>query len=204
MKTNLIRLTVSIVAAFLFVFILLYYPQTISEPSAADVPKQIVKVSVKYAPATPAASSTEITEVKEETDNTEEIIAEPAPEPVAEPEVGSKNFEETDDTESFIGGYLDIDSVSEKITLPEIDLNKVYSKIVYPASLRRKNIEASIHLRVYVDKNGNITLQFPDGTHSAFISSIEKAFKGIKAKPAVYNDKATDVTFTIPIIFELK
>ncbi len=184
MKNNLIRISASVIAAFLFILALLYHPDNVAEPLKADVPKQTVKVSVKFKPAIVSAVSAP---PEETTSEIYEEIIEPGPE-----------------TETFTGSYLEVDSVSENLTLPEIDFKKVYSRIVYPASLRRKNIETSIALKVYVDKDGNISLQFPNGTNSAFISSIEKAFKGIKAKPAIYNGNPADVTFIIPIIFELQ
>lgn len=112
-------------------------------------------------------------------------------------------FSDMQTDETYIGSYLNADSANDDLVFPEIDLDKVYSGIIYPVALKRKNIESSFTVRVFVNKEGLISLSFPEGVNSSFIKSIEKAFDGIKATPAVFKGNPTDVTFTIPFEFSL-
>ncbi len=190
MKTNLIRFICIFIAATLFSFFLLSTPRT--EESIKNIEKTTVKVPLFIISKSQetVVATTETDEYK--TTETAEQIPSELPE------------NEQTQTESYINNYLDTDSVSEELTLPVIDFKTVYSKIVYPAALRRKNIEASFKVRVFADTHGNISLSFPEGTESAFVKSIEKAFRGIKATPAMYKGKPADVTFTIPVVFQLR
>lgn len=114
--------------------------------------------------------------------------------------------EQTADTKAlqYIDTYIDLDtSENSDLVRPVIDMKKIYSRIVYPSSMRRKNIETSFQVRVFIDKLGNVTITIPPNVDSSFRQAVQNAFKKIKAQPATLNDKPIDVSFTIPIQFSL-
>lgn len=186
MTEKIIRTAVVIVASIFFLFVMLFTPKTTVTSYTPTAPKLKAAVSVQ------PRKHEQVQYLQEEWTISEQPQTE-------QPE----NTVEQEEVQTYIGTYLDVDSSNDDLIFPEIDLQKIYSRIIYPAALKRKNIESSFLVRVFVNKEGNIDLAFPEGINSAFIKAIEKAFSGISAKPAYYKDKPTDVTFTIPFEFSL-
>ena len=188
---KIIRTFTVLVSAFIFLFVLFFIPasENVSKTITDTTPAApVLKVAVSVQPR----KHEQVQYLQEEWTVSEQPQTE-------QPE----NTVEQEEVQTYIGTYLDADSSNEDLVFPEIDLQKVYSRVIYPAALKRKNIEASFTVRVFVNKNGTIKLSFPEGINSAFVKAIEKAFSGISAKPAYYKSKPTDVTFTIPFEFTL-
>ena len=74
----------------------------------------------------------------------------------------------------------------------ELDLN-----VVYPPSMRKRNIEAFFEVKVHVNKEGYYELEFPSHVQQAFINAIEKAFKGKRSK-------LRNADYILPVEFCLK
>ena len=119
-------------------------------------------------------------------------------------EIKNEQTEEHLQQEEYIDSYLNLDNADNgNITAPVIDYQKVYAKMLYPASMKRKNAEAFFQVRIFVNRNGNLSVSVPDNIERAFADSVTKAFKNITVQPALLDGKPIDVTFTIPIQFVL-
>lgn len=68
--------------------------------------------------------------------------------------------------------------------------------IVYPASMRKRNIENSFTVRVKVDGSGRYELIFPDDVQKPFVKAVKDAFAGKTSKEC-------NIEFDLPVEFKL-
>ena len=100
--------------------------------------------------------------------------------------------------------YLPQNMITRRPELPE---NRIIRNIVYPAIARRANIEGSVYLELFIDRQGNIQRisilrETPSGR--GFGEAAVNAFKGIIAKPAEVNGESVAVRYRYNISFTLK
>jgi len=91
--------------------------------------------------------------------------------------------------------------------LPELPENRILRNIVYPPIARRSNIEGSVYLELFIDRQGNIRQikilrENPAGR--GFGEAAVNAFNGIKGKPAELNSEPVAVRYRYSINFTLK
>lgn len=78
-------------------------------------------------------------------------------------------------------------------------------KLQYPAMARRRNIEGTVLVEVYVSDTGNIdNVQVLDDPGNGFGEAVREAFRHAKASPATRGGKAIAVVQRIPIRFSLR
>lgn len=201
MKQNIVRISFVSLVAVLFLTVMFYPQPKPMQISVSQKPSLKVKTKVVQ-----KKESTKIKTQIAEASEPEEQIEPKEPIKQTKPQIQEENQQEpiqTDIVQQF-DQCFDLDSTSETITAPIIDLKTVYSKIVYPISMKKKNIQARFDIRVYVSKNGDVSINIPKSVQTAFSDVVSKAFSGIRAVPAQYKGKNVDVTFSIPMTFELK
>lgn len=188
-KVDFIRFFNVLLCGFLFVFIMMYRPckyvlitDSFSEKTIENQLENTIEKKVYRIPV---------------------VIRHEHSETVAEiPVVIPEEKESISDIPS-IPFDLD-DGIPSDIVPPDFDIKQVYSKIVYPHGMKKKNIEASFSVRVFVFSDGSIEFVFPDGVQTDFVIAVKQAFKGIQISPAAINGKPVDVVFSIPFSFVLK
>lgn len=78
-------------------------------------------------------------------------------------------------------------------------------KLQYPAMARRRNIEGTVLVAVYVAETGNIDkVELLEDPGHGFGDAVIEAFKRAKASPATRGGKAIAVVQRIPIKFSLR
>jgi len=87
--------------------------------------------------------------------------------------------------------------------MPEV---KTKIKPVYPAALRKDEIEGEVLLKVSIDRSGNILkIAVVSSDHDLFTEAAVAAVKGWRFSPAVLADGTpTDVVIEVPVIFQLE
>ena len=100
--------------------------------------------------------------------------------------------------EVMIGGYHVLDGN----TVPPVYRNV---KLSYPSMAKRRNIEGSAEIEVYVSERGKIDkVVLVHASREEFGEAALKAFKKAKAEPATKDGKAIAVVQRIPVRFSLK
>lgn len=78
-------------------------------------------------------------------------------------------------------------------------------KLQYPAMARRRNIEGTVLVEVYVSDTGNIDkVELLEDPGHGFGEAVREAFKHAKASPAMRGNKTIAVVQRIPIKFSLR
>ncbi|AEF81461.1 energy transducer TonB [Leadbettera azotonutricia] len=100
--------------------------------------------------------------------------------------------------------YLPMNKVSR---LPEFPEDQIKRAIVYPPIALRSNIEGTVYLELFVDRQGvirqiSILRETPEGR--GFGEAAVNAFKGIQGKPAESNGQIVAVRYRYPIRFTIR
>lgn len=120
--------------------------------------------------------------------------------------VESERVEYLHDSSDIVykGDFIDLNKSSTKnLVMPVIDFKTIYNRIVYPPAMKKKNVQLTVFLTVYVDKSGKITLEFPQDTPKDFENSICRAFEKVIVESAKLDGQNVPCCFVLPIKFEL-
>ena len=145
--------------------------------------------------------------------------------PPLEQELIAENLVETDETPppSMIGGrvspdivgvrggtgsgqinYLPQRLVSKVPVLPEDEIRRA---TIYPPIAQRSNIEGSVYLELFVDRQGNVRevgIIRENPPNRGFGQAAVNAFKGIRGIPAEANGEPVAVRYRYNVSFKLK
>lgn len=161
----------------------------IQEPEVPEVMEPAPSVSEETAPA---VEDNPVTVSEEEASSVEAESV-----PVKSSGISSADASSGTD-EVMIGGYHVLDGN----TVPPVYRNV---KLSYPSMAKRRNIEGSAEIEVYVSERGKIDkVVLVHASREEFGEAALKAFKKAKAEPATKDGKAIAVVQRIPVRFSLK
>jgi protein TonB len=155
----------------------------------------------------------ERSDVMKITDIREEIPKPPpAPSLSASTEIIAEVMIESDDIVSgdYSGGgediinFLPMHLVSH---LPRFSEEELKRRVVYPPIAQRSEIEGTVYLEVFVDREGfvrSVTILKEDPSGRGFGEAAQKAFIGLKGSPALANGEEVAVRYRYPVRFTLR
>ena len=91
--------------------------------------------------------------------------------------------------------------------LPSFPEDQIIRNTIYPPIAQRSNIEGSVFLELFIDRQGNIRevrILRETPTGRGFGEAAVNAFKGIRAKPAEANGETVAVRYRYNISFTLR
>ncbi len=99
--------------------------------------------------------------------------------------------------------YLPMNKISK---LPELPVDEIKAKIIYPPLANKQGIEGIVYLELFIDNTGLIRkIEVLKDPGYGFAEAAVKAFEGIKrCKPAEANGIPVAVRYRYPIRFTLK
>lgn len=104
-----------------------------------------------------------------------------------------------------IGKIITYSEKKEFFIEPNVKIKSIASCITYPENLRRKNCEAKVLLKCYVNNQGEIEKIMYDSEHyEGFLKEAIKCVLSNKVEPGMISDIPTDFWVTIPISFRLR
>ena len=131
--------------------------------------------------------------------NTQESIAETMIETEVEPPSFVAYAPQTEQIQ-----YLRQHEISIVPVLPE---DEILRKMIYPPIAQRSNIEGTVFLELFIDRQGNVRdarILRENPPDRGFGEAAVNAFKGIKGKPAQANGVPVAVRYRYNLRFELK
>ena len=100
--------------------------------------------------------------------------------------------------------FLPMHLVSE---LPRFSEDELKRRVVYPPIAQRSEIEGTVYLEVFVDREGfvrSVTILKEDPPGRGFGEAAQKAFLGLKGSPALANGQEVAVRYRYPVRFTLR
>ena len=91
--------------------------------------------------------------------------------------------------------------------LPVFPEDEIRRAVVYPPIAQRSNIEGTVYLELFIDRQGNVRdvrILREDPLNRGFGEAAVNAFRGIKAKPAEANGEPVAVRYRYALSFTLK
>jgi len=92
----------------------------------------------------------------------------------------------------------------DKTPFPIGGVKEIAKNVKYPESAKKDGVQGKVFVKVFVDKNGNVTNTIILTSLNADCDkAAETAIKKIKFEPAQMDGKNVDAEVTIPIMFKL-
>ena len=91
--------------------------------------------------------------------------------------------------------------------LPSFSEEELKRRVIYPAIARRSEIEGTVYLEIFVDREGavrSVTILKEDPPGRGFGEAAQKAFIGLKGSPALANGEEVAVRYRYPVRFTLR
>jgi protein TonB len=91
--------------------------------------------------------------------------------------------------------------------LPRFSEEELKRRVVYPPIAQRSEIEGTVYLEVFVDREGfvrSVTILKEDPSGRGFGEAAQKAFIGLKGSPALANGEEVAVRYRYPVRFTLR
>ena len=91
--------------------------------------------------------------------------------------------------------------------LPRFSEDELKKRVVYPPIAQRSEIEGTVYLEVFVDREGtvrNVTILKEDPPGRGFGEAAVRAFLGFKGSPALANGREVAVRYRYPVRFTLR
>ena len=91
--------------------------------------------------------------------------------------------------------------------LPVFSEDELRRRIIYPPIAQRSEIEGTVYLEVFVDREGtvrNVTVLREDPPDRGFGEAAARAFFGLKGSPALANGQEVAARYRYPVRFTLR
>lgn len=93
----------------------------------------------------------------------------------------------------------------EEMPEPVGGIGAIQEKIVYPELAKRAGVQGKVHIKAFVDENGNVTkTELIKGIGAGCDEEAMKAVKATKFKPGKQRMKPVKVQVTVPVVFRLQ
>ena len=98
-------------------------------------------------------------------------------------------------------------SMSRVTDLPRLPEDQIRRAVVYPSIARDSNIEGSVILELFVDRNGliqQVRIMLEEPKDRGFGEAALKAFTGKRGTPAYANGEAVSARYRYPVSFKIR